>query len=99
LADFINWFTWDRIAFGIAVYFVMWWVLLFAVLPFGVRTQDEDGTTLLGTVGSAPSRYRMGRVFMWNTLVSLVAFGIFVFITVGLGLGLEDIPWVGPPID
>lgn len=49
----IDFFTWDRVIFGIAVYFVIWWVTLFAVLPFGVKTQDEEGETLLGTVGSA----------------------------------------------
>ncbi|WP_409997548.1 DUF1467 family protein, partial [Escherichia coli] len=24
-----------------AIYFVLWWVVLFAVLPFGVRSQME----------------------------------------------------------
>jgi predicted secreted protein len=31
------------IPFAIALYFVIWWTVLFAVLPFGVRTQDEAG--------------------------------------------------------
>jgi predicted secreted protein len=25
-----------------AVFFVVWWLVLFAVLPFGVRTQEES---------------------------------------------------------
>ncbi|MGL4496733.1 MAG: DUF1467 family protein, partial [Beijerinckiaceae bacterium] len=27
----------------IAIYFVIWWIILFAVLPFGVRSQVEEG--------------------------------------------------------
>ena len=33
------------IGFGIAIFFVVWWIVLFAVLPFGVRTQGEAGET------------------------------------------------------
>ncbi|MCB1491238.1 MAG: DUF1467 family protein, partial [Rhodobiaceae bacterium] len=29
------------IASGVAIYFLIWWLVLFAVLPFGVRTQAE----------------------------------------------------------
>jgi len=28
---------------SIAIYFVIWWIVLFAVLPIGVRTQGEMG--------------------------------------------------------
>ena len=27
---------------AIAIYFMIWWVVLFAVLPWGVRTQEES---------------------------------------------------------
>jgi predicted secreted protein len=40
----------------IAIYFVVWWTILFAVLPFGVRTQEEEGEITLGTERSAPHR-------------------------------------------
>ena len=33
----------------IAIFFVVWWIVLFAVLPFGVRTQEEEGEVVLGT--------------------------------------------------
>ena len=28
---------------AVAVYFLIWWVVLFAVLPWGVRSQHEGG--------------------------------------------------------
>lgn len=27
---------------GIAIYFIIWWTALFALLPFGLRTQAEE---------------------------------------------------------
>src|SRR5207244_2876982 len=36
------------ITFAIAVYVVIWWTVLFAVLPLGVRTQGEDGVVVPG---------------------------------------------------
>ncbi len=62
---------------GLAIYFIMWWLTLFAVLPFGLRTQDEAGDVVPGTPESAPARPRILRVFLVNTLVASVAFFIF----------------------
>ena len=31
------------ISTGLAIYFVLWWIVLFLTLPFGVRSQHEDG--------------------------------------------------------
>jgi predicted secreted protein len=31
------------ISTALAIYFVLWWVTLFLTLPFGVRSQHEDG--------------------------------------------------------
>ena len=33
---------------GIALYFIIWWTLLFAILPFGVRSQAEAGEVAHG---------------------------------------------------
>jgi len=39
---------------GLAVYFVIWWTVLFAVLPFGVHSQAETGDVTQGTEPGAP---------------------------------------------
>jgi predicted secreted protein len=31
------------ISTAFAIYFVVWWIVLFLTLPFGVRSQHEDG--------------------------------------------------------
>ena len=63
------------LVFGIAIFFVVWWIVLFAVLPFGVRTQGEAGETVAGTPPGAPAKVRVARIFLINTAVSIVVFG------------------------
>ena len=47
--------------------FIMWWLVLFAILPFGLRTQDEDEDVTLGTVSSAPRGPHMLRAVVRTT--------------------------------
>lgn len=65
------------IPFALAIYFIIWWLTLFAVLPFGLRTQEEDGEVTLGTPESAPARPRLWRVFLINTVVASTVFFLF----------------------
>ena len=46
---------------GLALYFLIWWVTLFAVLPFGVRSQEESGAVAPGTGPGAPDIAALGR--------------------------------------
>ena len=64
------------IATALAIYFVLWWVTLFVTLPFGVRSQHEDGAGAPGTDPGAPILARMGRKLIWTTGISAVIFGI-----------------------
>jgi predicted secreted protein len=81
---------------ALAVFFIIWWVVLFAVLPFGLRTQDDEGERVLGTVESAPRGPHMLRAVIWTTVVSLAIFGLMVLVTRYYGLGIDDIPRVVP---
>jgi predicted secreted protein len=60
----------------LAIYFVLWWLTLFVILPFGVRSQHEAGEGAPGTDPGAPIMARMGRKLIWTTIVSAVVFGI-----------------------
>ncbi len=64
------------VSLSIALYFVIWWTTLFAVLPIGVRTQGEAGEVVPGTPASAPVKPRVLWVLGVNTLVSAVVFFI-----------------------
>ena len=62
------------ISTGFAIYFVVWWVVLFLTLPFGVRSQHEDGGGAPGTDPGAPIATQMGRKLIWTTVLSAVIF-------------------------
>ncbi len=64
------------ISTALAIYFVMWWVTLFVTLPFGVRSQHEDGVGAPGTDPGAPIVSRMGRKLIWTTIISAVIFAL-----------------------
>jgi predicted secreted protein len=57
-----------------AVFFLIWWVVLFAVLPWGVRSQHEGGEVTPGTDPGAPVAPKLGRKLIWTTLVASVVF-------------------------
>jgi predicted secreted protein len=60
----------------LAIYTFIWWITLFAVLPFGVRTQQEEGSVVPGTPESAPVKPRILRIFLINTVVATVVFAL-----------------------
>lgn len=57
---------------GLALYFVIWWILLFAILPFGVRSQAESGEVVAGTEPGAPTAHGLQEKAIWTSLVASV---------------------------
>lgn len=90
--------TWNMIILGLAVYFVLWWLTLLLVLPFGVRTQAEDGEVVEGSTESAPSNYRAKRVLIINTCITSVIFGVFCYFTLVLGWDAHDLIELSPSL-
>ncbi len=66
-------------AFGsaIALYFVIWWITLFMVLPFGVRSQQEVGEVTAGSDPGAPASVRFARIVAINSALALVVLAVF----------------------
>ena len=62
---------------AIAIYFLIWWITLFAVLPWGVRNQEESGEVVRGTDPGAPAIHRVWMKLVWTTLLASAIFGIF----------------------
>jgi predicted secreted protein len=74
-----------------AIFFLIWWVVLFAVLPWGVRSQHEDGDMTPGTDPGAPALPRLGRKLAWTTFIALVIYGICTIIYVNHLLTLQEL--------
>ncbi|MEM6666702.1 MAG: DUF1467 family protein [Pseudomonadota bacterium] len=80
---------------AIAIYILIWWVTLFAVLPIGVRAQhdDEDGV-IQGTASSAPVTPKLGFKLGLTTAISLVIFsGLSVAYQQGM-ISIDSIPFL-----
>ena len=76
------------ISSALAIYFVLWWLTLFLTLPFGVRSQSEDGTAVPGSEPGAPVAPLMLRKLLWTTLLSVV---IYTVCALGYYAGVFDL--------
>lgn len=84
---------------AIATYFVLWWIVLFAVLPWGVRSQQESGAVAPGTDPGAPTIPGIWRKLVWTTVASSVIFAVcaalysYRLVTLDSLAALLGIPW------
>jgi predicted secreted protein len=76
---------------AIAIFFLIWWVVLFAVLPWGIRSQHEGGDMVPGTDPGAPTIPRLGRKLLWTTLVSAAIFAACYLVYVNHLVTLEGL--------
>ena len=58
------------------IYTISWWLVLFMVLPFGVRTPGPDEDLPEGHADSAPMQPRILLKFAITTVVSAALFAI-----------------------
>jgi predicted secreted protein len=73
---------------AIASFFTIWWVALFAVLPFVLRTGQGSETHAGAPQGSdpgAPAAPRVIRTALWTTLVAGVIFAALDAYVIWLG--------------
>ena len=81
---------------GVAMYIMIWWVTLFAVLPFGTRPVAEaDNAT--GWRG-APEQPRMWRKLLITTLVAAVIWGFCYLVIKSDWLSFRS-GWLALPAD
>ncbi|MDP4822873.1 MAG: DUF1467 family protein [Aestuariivirgaceae bacterium] len=85
-----------KISSAIAVYFIMWWLTLFMVLPWGSRSAHEAGTEVgAGHAPSAPLHARMRLKVLATTLIASAFFAGFYWMMTASNLTLDDI-WFLP---
>ena len=80
---------------ALAIYFILWWVVLFTVLPWGNRSLHEEGLEAeAGHVASAPIKPNLGRKFVITTLVSAVIYVIGYWLFSSGLVSLDNIPFL-----
>lgn len=66
---------------ALALYATIWWIVLFAVLPLGVRSAEEAGEDRPeGADPGAPAAPRLAKKALLTTVISAVVFGIVALI-------------------
>ena len=77
------------IATGIAIYFLIWWIVLFAVLPWGVKAQGEEAVP--GSDPGAPQTHRVWAKLLWTTVVATVVFAALALVYLKGLVTLDDL--------
>jgi predicted secreted protein len=77
------------ISTGIAIYFLIWWLVLFTVLPWGVRAQGEEGAP--GTDPGAPLLPRLKAKLIWTTFVATIVFVAVAVVYVNRWITIDDL--------
>ncbi|MGE7369808.1 DUF1467 family protein [Neorhizobium sp. NPDC001467] len=80
----------------LAVYFVIWWLTLFIVLPIGMRSQQDEGDVLPGTVASAPAKFRGVRVVLLTSLLAALIHGGWMLVSHIFGISVSSLPVIVP---
>jgi predicted secreted protein len=82
------------LAFAAALYFIIWWIVLFAMLPIGVRTAEEAGEkSSPGNAESAPQMPNLLPKMVATTVVASVVFAALYTVIVHRVFTLDDIPF------
>jgi len=77
---------------ALAIYFIIWWLVLFMVLPFGVRNAAETGEAVeAGNDPGAPTVHALGKKLIATTLVAAVLFGMCWTVYVYKLVSLDDL--------
>ncbi|MEM7680271.1 MAG: DUF1467 family protein [Pseudomonadota bacterium] len=68
---------------GFVLYLIIWWTLLFAVLPWGNHASPKD-ERVKGQADSAPAQPRLKQKVIANTILSTVVWGIAYVVIIQL---------------
>jgi len=79
----------------LAIYVLFWTLALFIVLPFGVRTPEEEGTKAgPGHAESAPHRFSLGKAAIRASIVAAILTGLYVANYIYGWIRVEDVDWL-----
>jgi predicted secreted protein len=82
---------------GLAIYGVIWWIVLFAVLPLGVKPQIESDI-MPGTDVGAPQAHQMWRKALITTLIAALVWMLIAWLIIYKPFSFDDLPFL-PKLD
>jgi predicted secreted protein len=80
---------------ALAIYFVIWWVVLFAVLPFGIKNSAETGEAVVdGNDAGAPIAHGLAWKAVVTTALATVVFAFVYWALTNDVLNTFDLPFI-----
>ena len=66
---------------SIIVYVMIWWIIFFSVLPFGIRSNKEVFKENIGGMDpGAPKNPKIGKKFFVTTLITTIIFIVIYYL-------------------
>jgi len=75
----------------LAVYFIMWWLVFFTVLPWVIRSQEEHADVVRGTDPGAPKVHGLKIKLVWTTVLATIVFAAFYWAFVTKVVAFDDL--------
>ena len=76
---------------GIVLYSVLWFLVLFVLLPIGQKSQAEMGEVTPGTPAGAPHEPKLKKKMLWATVIAGLIWGVIAYIILGGVITRADI--------
>lgn len=82
---------------------ICWFMVLYVVLPLGVKSQREAGDVVPGTPASAPAGAVVKRKFILTTIIAIPVWALICWIIISGVFSLDDLKSIhqffGKPVD
>jgi len=86
------------LTWAVSIYLVVWWVVLFAILPLGVRSHHEAGVEVPGGGDPAsPVNPNLKRKFFTTTWVAAIVMAVILLVLHFNLIPVPDLPQ-GPTV-
>jgi predicted secreted protein len=79
---------------AIVLFVVLWFMMMFIILPIRARSQADAGEVVPGTPEGAPANFRLGRTALIVTLWALLVWAISVGIILSGWISVQDLDWM-----
>jgi len=81
---------------GIVLYSVLWFLVLFVLLPFGQKSQADVGQVTPGTPAGAPHEPKLGKKALWATVIAALIWGVIAYVILAGVITRADLEaWTG----
>jgi len=80
---------------AVVLFAVLWFLILYMLLPQGVKSQSESGGVAPGTPASAPSEPMLKRKLIRTTAITVVVWAVVVGIIMSGWIHINDLDFFG----